>query len=79
MITFWRWEKIINEGKVGLSTHQNQWRFPINKERNGVATDFSLKGGAGKNILSYINQIINVALQYHLGEYRKEWQEVLQK
>ena len=71
--------KNVKKGKVGLATHQNQWRFPINKERNGVATDFSLKGGAGKNILSRSDQIIHVALQYHSGEYRKEWQEVLQK
>ena len=41
-------EEIVNKGKVGLSTHQNQWRFTINKAKDSVASDLSLKGDAGK-------------------------------
>ena len=41
-------EEIVHKGKDGLSTHQNQWRFPINKDKDGVASDFSLKCDAGK-------------------------------
>ena len=37
-------EAIVNEGKVDQSSHQNQWTFPINKERDGVASDFFTKG-----------------------------------
>ena len=40
-------EEIVNEGRVGRATHQNQWRFPLNKAKNGVASDFSLKGAFG--------------------------------
>ena len=72
-------EEITNKGKVGISTHQNQWRFPINKSKDGVASDFSLKGDAGKKILLKSDEIISVALQYHSFMYQYEWKAVLAK
>ena len=56
---------IVNEGKIGRSTHQNQWIFPSNNTNDGVANDFSLNGKFGKIILSKDQRIINVALKYH--------------
>ena len=49
---FDRVEKVVNAGKIGKSTHQNQWIFLANKSKEVVATDFSLKGASGRNILS---------------------------
>ena len=42
-------------------------------------SDFSLKGAAGKNILSKSDRIIDIALQHHTEEYRRDWTEVLSK
>ena len=72
-------EDIVNEGKVGQSTHQNQWKFPINKGKDGVATEFSLKGEAGKDILAKSDRIIRVALAHHAATFRDEWNAVLLK
>ena len=44
-------EGIVNEGKIGNSTYQNQWTFPTNKAKNGVSSDFSLKGNLAKAYL----------------------------
>ena len=63
-------EKVVNEGKIGLSSHQNQWRFPANTGNDGVATDFTLKGQVGKNILSKSDRLIPIALQYQPKSYR---------
>ena len=32
---------IVNEDKIGLSSHQNQWTFPRNKTRDGVTVIFT--------------------------------------
>lgn len=72
-------ELIVNRGKVGRSTHQNQWRFPLSKRKDGVSTDFSLKGSAGQNILLKSDNIIDVALQFYSKEDRREWRTVLIK
>ena len=70
-------ENVVNKGKIGLSSHQNQWRFPSNAGNDGVATDFSLKGEVSKNILSKSDRLIPIALQYHSKSYRDEWKIVL--
>ena len=72
-------EKIVNQGKIGRSSHQNQWRFPANKSKDGIASDFSLKGEAGKNILSKSSEIINISLHFHRENIRSEWRAVLAK
>lgn len=72
-------EKIVNEGKIGRSTHQNQWTFPINKGNDGVASDFSLKGEFGKNILLKGERIANVALRYHTQQEKDDFNTVLKK
>ena len=33
-------DKIVNEEKIGSSTHQNQWRFPIKKAKDALPSDF---------------------------------------
>ena len=72
-------EEIVNTGKVGKSTHQNQWRFPINTAKDGVAKEFSLKGGASQRILEKADKLIEVCLQFHTLEYKQEWLEVINK
>ena len=72
-------EEIVNRGKIGRGSHQNQWRFPMNKEKNGVSTEFSLKGEAGKNILGHRDELIPVCLRFHSQSYRDEWDSVLAK
>ena len=66
-------EEIVNEGKLGLVTHQNQWSFPTNKGKDGVAGDFSLKGEAGRNILKKSDSLVDIALKFHSASYRQEW------
>ena len=70
---------MVNTGKIGKYNHQNQWRFPANKSKDGVATDFSLKGAAGRNILSQSDDIISISLEYHTEDYKSEWGAVLHK
>ena len=65
--------KNINEGKIGRSTHQNQWTFPINNTNDGVANDFSLKGEFGKSIMSKDERIVNVAIKYHTQKDRDDF------
>ena len=75
-------EKIVNEGKIGNSSHQNQWTFPSNKAKDGVASDFSLKGGSGKTILSKSDRMIDEVFKYHsdnVEEEKAKWKEVLKK
>ena len=72
-------EEIVNEGKLGLVTHQNQWSFPTNRGKDGVASDFSLKGEFGRTILSRSDKIVDVALRFHTEEERIEWKSVLKK
>ena len=72
-------EDIVNEGKVVQSTHRNQWKFPINKVKDGVGTEFSLKGRADKDILAKADRIIPIALAYHTATFRDEWNTVLKK
>ena len=72
-------EKIINEGKIGRSTHQNQWTFPINNTNDGVVNNFPLKSEFGKSIMSKGERIVNVALKYHTQKERDEFVSVLKK
>ena len=72
-------EAVVNEGKIGLSTHQNQWTFPINKERDGVASEFSLKGEFGRSILAKSSRLVDIALKYHTQTERDEYNAVLSK
>ena len=72
-------ELIVNEGKIGRATHQNQWSFPINKGNDGVANDFSLKGEFGKQILKKSYRLVEVALRYHTQEERNDFNAVLGK
>ena len=71
-------ELIVNEGKIGRTTYQNQWQFPINKTNDGITSDFSLKGGFGKSILSKSDRLIDVALKYHTQQERNDWNLVLE-
>ena len=70
-------EEVVNEGKIGKSSHQNQRRFPENSKSDRVATKFSRKGEAGKNILSKSEHLIPISLQYLSNSYREEWRTVL--
>ena len=72
-------EKIVNKDRIGRLSHQNQWRFPSNKARNGVRDDFSLKGDAGKNFLSKMDRIVPLAFKYHDSNDKneEEWFEIL--
>ena len=70
-------QKIVNAGKLGRYTHQNQWTFPINKGKDGVASDFSLKGEFGWTILSRSHDIIKTLLKYHTQKEQDEWSNVL--
>ena len=72
-------ELIVNESKLGKSTHQNQWTFPINKTNDGVASDFSLKGNFGESILSKGDRIVDVSLHYHAQQERDDFLAVLKK
>ena len=53
-------EAVVNKGKIGLSTHQNQWIFPINQARDEVASEFSLKGEFGHSILEKLTFASNI-------------------
>ena len=72
-------EEILNEGKLGLFTHQNQWSFLTNKGKDGVASDFLLKGEFGRTILSQSDRIVDVALKLHTEEERMKWKSVFKK
>ena len=72
-------EKVVNRGKVGLSSHQNQWRFPMNKANDGVSPDFSLKNEMGRCILEKSDDLIEICLKFHTETYKTEWRNVLQE
>ena len=71
-------EKIVNAGKIGRSTHQNQWTFPINKAKDGVSSEFSLKWEFGWTILSRPSDLINISLRYHTQKEQDEWTNILE-
>ena len=63
-------EKIVNKRQVGLATYQNQWRFPINKAKDAVASDFSLKGKLGKTVCKKVMKLFTllfVIIVLHTG------------
>ena len=70
-------ENIVNKGKLGMSTHQNQWRFPISKDRKSIDSGFSLKNGLSREMFLRIDDIIEEALRYHSNSYKNEWKEVI--
>ena len=70
-------EVIVNEGKLGLTTHQNQWRFPIAKDRKSIKTAFSLKNNLSRSMFDKIDKLLEEVLKYHSQRYRMEWKEVI--
>ena len=64
---------------MGNLLTKNQWRFPANKSKEGVETDFSLKGAAGRNILSQSDDIISILLDHHTEDYKAERRAVSHK
>ena len=70
-------QTIINEGKLGLATHQNQWMFPIAKDQKSIDNKFSLKNSLSRSMFLKIDRIIEEALKYHGSSYRQEWKLVI--
>ena len=70
-------EKIVNRGKLGLATHQNQWRFPLAKDGKSLESGFSLKNNLIRSMFEKIDDIIEVALRFHAEQYCIEWRYVI--
>ena len=58
-------ENIVDEGKVGKNSHQNQWSFPINGTKNRASGQFLLKGQAGRKILAKMDRIIPLSFKFY--------------
>ena len=43
-------ENIFNKEKLGMSMHQNQWRFPISKDWKSIDSGFSLKNALSREM-----------------------------
>ena len=65
-------QQIVNRGNHGQATQQNQWRFPLVKDKKSVETGFSMKNNLSRAMFGRINEIIVEALKFHRESYREE-------
>ena len=70
-------EKIVNRGKLGLATHQNQWIFPLAKDGNSLKSGFSIKNKLSWSMFLKIDDMIEVSLQFNTQQYCMEWRDII--
>ena len=68
---------IVNKDRLGMSSHQNQWRFPISKDRKSIESGFSLKNNLSRSMFLKIDKLIDEALKFHTNDYKVEWKNVI--
>ena len=70
-------QSIVNKDRLGMSSHQNQWRFPISKDRKSIESGFSLKNNLSRSMFLKIDKLIDEALKFHTNDYKVEWKNVI--
>ena len=70
-------KSIVNKDRLGMSSHQNQWRFPISKDRKSIESGFSLKNNLSRSMFLKIDKLIDEALKFHTNDYKVEWKNVI--